>query len=71
MKKLLYVSLLVAVVSCGKVSPKGNIENKEVPVENFKNIFLKGKFVYFMPEEKKIWSALKPILMYMIIWILK
>lgn len=39
--------MIFSLVSCGKISPKGNIENKEVPVENFKNVFLKGKFRAF------------------------
>ncbi|WP_080780704.1 GIN domain-containing protein [Chryseobacterium phocaeense] len=53
MRKIIGVGLLAAMVSCGKVSPKGNIENKEVPVENFKNIFLKGKFRVFYARGEK------------------
>ena len=47
MKNIFYVFMIFSLVSCGKISPKGNIENKEVPVENFKNVFLKGKFRAF------------------------
>ncbi|MBB4805572.1 hypothetical protein HNP38_000844 [Chryseobacterium defluvii] len=54
MKK--YISLLfilILVVSCGKIAPKGTIESKEIPVENFKNIFLKGKFRTFLVRGNK------------------
>ena len=41
MKKILYTFALVAVVSCGKISPKGNIERKNVDVPEFVNLDLK------------------------------
>lgn len=34
-------------VSCGKVTPKGNIETKEIPVEPFTSMDIKGKFRIF------------------------
>jgi hypothetical protein len=45
---------VVAVVSCGKVSPKGNIEKKDVDVPEFVNLDLKVNSVYFMPEGQKL-----------------
>jgi len=53
MKNIFYAAAVFALVSCGKISPKGNIENKEVPVETFKSIFLKGKFRVFYARGTK------------------
>ncbi|NML68490.1 DUF2807 domain-containing protein [Chryseobacterium sp. RP-3-3] len=53
MKKILYTSLLVAAVSCGKVSPKGNIEKKDVDVSEFVNLDLEGKFRVFYARGDK------------------
>ncbi|MGK6340952.1 GIN domain-containing protein [Chryseobacterium sp. DT-3] len=53
MKKILYASLLVAAVSCGKVSPKGNIERKNVDVSEFVNLDLEGKFRVFYARGAK------------------
>jgi hypothetical protein len=52
MKKILYTLALV-VVSCGKVSPKGKIERKDVDVSEFVNLDLEGKFRVFYAEELK------------------
>ncbi|MDN5396781.1 MAG: DUF2807 domain-containing protein [Chryseobacterium sp.] len=48
-----YTSLLLAVVSCGKVSPKGNIERKDVDVSEFVNLDLEGKFRVFYARGDK------------------
>lgn len=53
MKKILYTSLLVAAVSCGKVSPKGTIERKDVDVSEFVNLDLEGKFRVFYARGDK------------------
>ncbi|SHM36353.1 Putative auto-transporter adhesin, head GIN domain [Chryseobacterium carnipullorum] len=53
MKKIWYTSLLLAVVSCGKVSPKGNIERKDVDVSEFVNLDLEGKFRLFYARGDK------------------
>lgn len=53
MKKIWYTSLLLAVVSCGKVSPKGNIERKDVDVSEFVNLDLEGKFRVFYARGDK------------------
>ena len=53
MKNILYTFMLVAVVSCGKVSPKGNIERKDVEVPEFVNLDLEGKFRVFYARGTK------------------
>ncbi|KFF25974.1 GIN domain-containing protein [Chryseobacterium vrystaatense] len=53
MKKILYTSLLVAAVSCGKISPKGTIERKDVDVSEFVNLDLEGKFRVFYARGAK------------------
>ena len=47
MKKLIYLFLLIFIVSCEKISPKGNIESKDIKVEDFVNLDLQGKFRAF------------------------
>ncbi|KMQ65237.1 hypothetical protein ACM46_12590 [Chryseobacterium angstadtii] len=53
MKKIGYISLLVVAVSCGKVSPKGNIERKDVDVSEFVNLDMEGKFRVFYARGAK------------------
>lgn len=53
MKNIFYTFILVAVVSCGKVSPKGNIERKDVDVSEFVNLDLEGKFRVFYARGTK------------------
>nr|WP_314491218.1 DUF2807 domain-containing protein [uncultured Chryseobacterium sp.] len=53
MKNTVYTLLLLAVVSCGKISPKGNLEKKEIDVEEFVNLDLKGKFRVFYARGPK------------------
>ena len=47
MKNLFYLFAVLALISCGKISPKGNIESKDIPVEDFVNLDIKGKFRLF------------------------
>ncbi|MCX8532461.1 GIN domain-containing protein [Chryseobacterium luquanense] len=53
MKNTVYTLLLLAVVSCGKISPKGNLEKKEIDVEEFVNLDLEGKFRVFYARGPK------------------
>lgn len=47
MKKYLYIALAVVTISCGKISPKGDIENKDIELSEFSKVDLKGKFRVF------------------------
>ena len=47
MKNLLILLLAFSAISCGKISPKGNIESKDIPLEEFVNLNLEGKFRLF------------------------
>lgn len=53
MKNTLYILMLAVVISCGKVSPKGNIERKNVDVPEFVNLDLEGKFRVFYARGAK------------------
>ncbi|KUJ53129.1 GIN domain-containing protein [Chryseobacterium sp. JAH] len=54
MKKITCIILFsTAVVSCGKISPKGNLEKKEIDVEEFVNLDLDGKFRVFYARGPK------------------
>lgn len=54
MKNTAYILLLLLVaVSCGKISPKGNLEKKEIDVEEFVNLDLDGKFRVFYARGPK------------------
>ncbi|NMR32861.1 DUF2807 domain-containing protein [Chryseobacterium aquaticum] len=53
MKKILFIMILTSVVSCGKISPKGNLEKKEIDVEEFVNLDLNGKFRVFYARGPK------------------
>ncbi|KMQ67320.1 hypothetical protein ACM39_14305 [Chryseobacterium sp. FH2] len=53
MKNTFYTFILLAVVSCGKVSPEGNIERKDVDVSEFVNLDLDGKFRVFYAKGPK------------------
>ncbi|MDQ0594122.1 hypothetical protein QFZ37_002491 [Chryseobacterium ginsenosidimutans] len=53
MKNIFYTFMLVAVVSCGKVSPKGAIERKDIDVAEFVNLDLEGKFRVFYARGTK------------------
>ena len=47
MKNLLILLLAFFAISCGDISPKGNIESKDIPLDEFVNLNLKGKFRLF------------------------
>ena len=53
MKKILFTILLISVVSCGKISPKGNLDKKDINVEEFVNLNLDGKFRVFYARGPK------------------
>lgn len=53
MKNILYAFILLSIISCGKVSPKGNIERKDVEVPEFVNLDLEGKFRVFYAKGTK------------------
>lgn len=52
-KIFLYINLFIYIVSCGKISPKGNLEKKEINVEEFVNLDLNGKFRVFYARGPK------------------
>ena len=47
MKNLFLLYAVLTLISCGEISPKGNIESKDIPVEDFVNLDIKGKFRLF------------------------
>lgn len=47
MKNLSYLITFFILISCGKISPKGKIESKDVKVEDFTNLNIEGKFRAF------------------------
>lgn len=53
MKLVFSTFIFLLFISCGKISPKGKIESKDFPVEDFTNINLEGKFrVFYINGEK-------------------
>ncbi|MGD1318108.1 GIN domain-containing protein [Chryseobacterium sp. 2R14A] len=53
MKKVVLGLSLLAIFSCGKISPKGNLDKKEIDVEEFVNLDLDGKFRVFYAKGPK------------------
>lgn len=54
MKKFTYLTIFsTVIISCGKISPKGNLEKKEIDVEEFVNLDLYGKFRVFYARGPK------------------
>lgn len=51
--KLLAAVFLSLLVSCGKIAPEGSISAKDIPVEDFNAINLKGKFRVFFVNNAK------------------
>lgn len=47
MKNSLYILLIFSLCSCGKISPKGDIQTRDVKTEDFVNLNLDGKFRAF------------------------
>lgn len=43
----LFLLVLLSLLSCGKITPKGDIENRDIKVEEFTRLELKGKFRVF------------------------
>lgn len=50
MKNILYSVLVLTLVSCGNISPKGTIEAKDVELAEFSKVDAKGKFRLFYVE---------------------
>lgn len=53
MKKIIFLLAFFTLVSCGKISPEGNLEKKEIDVEEFVNLDLAGKFRVFYARGPK------------------
>jgi len=53
LKKSFYLLTIFSVISCGKISPKGNLDKKEIDVEEFVNLDLDGKFRVFYARGPK------------------
>lgn len=49
----LFIFLELNLISCGKISPKGKIESKDYPTEDFTVINLEGKFRVFLVKGPK------------------
>ncbi len=47
MKQFIFLLLILSLFSCGKVSPEGDIESRDIKVEEFTSLDLKGKFRVF------------------------
>ncbi len=47
MKNLFYFLIFLTAISCGKVTPKGEIQSKDVELSEFSKIDFKGKFRVF------------------------
>ena len=53
-KKISILLLATAtIVSCGKISPKGNLATKDIDVEDFSSLNLDGKFRVFYAKGPK------------------
>lgn len=53
MKKILYSLSILGIISCGKVKPEGEILSKDIEIEEFSKLNLKGKFrLFFIPSDK-------------------
>ena len=46
-KNFLYIFIVMIFFSCGKISPEGKIESKDIKVEDFVSLNLDGKFRAF------------------------
>lgn len=53
MKKSIHLFLILALFSCGKITPKGEIVMKEIPVSDFREIYGSGKFRMFWVNAPK------------------
>lgn len=53
MKYFLYLLLTIILLGCGKISPKGEIQSKNIKIEAFSKLDVKGKFhLFFIPSEE-------------------
>lgn len=53
MKKAIVILSVSTLISCGKISPKGNLDTKQIDVEEFVNLDLEGKFRVFYARGPK------------------
>ncbi|QCX52458.1 GIN domain-containing protein [Elizabethkingia sp. JS20170427COW] len=53
MKKIGYAFLILGLISCGKVKPSGDIDVKDVNIQEYKDLNLKGKFKIFYVNNPK------------------
>jgi hypothetical protein len=53
MKNFLYFLIFLILFSCGKISPKGNIETKDISISEFSNLNLEGDFRVFYVRSSK------------------
>jgi len=53
MKNIFFLLIFFTLTSCGKISPKGNIEKKDIDVAEFVNLDLSGKFRVFYARAPK------------------
>lgn len=47
MRNLVYIALVLSVLSCGKISPKGEIKSEDIRISQFENLELQGKYHLF------------------------
>ncbi|ROH99857.1 GIN domain-containing protein [Chryseobacterium daecheongense] len=53
MRNILYGIAVFTLVSCGKISPKGNIESKNIDISEFSSLDMEGKFRVFYARGTK------------------
>lgn len=53
MKNIFYTFVIICLVSCGKIAPKGKIEKKDIDIAEFVNLDLDGKFRVFYARGAK------------------
>jgi hypothetical protein len=53
MNKIAYLIIIFTLFSCGKLSPKGNIETKEIELSKFSKLNLEGNFRVFYVKSAK------------------
>lgn len=52
-KKIYFLAVLLIIISCGKIKPEGNIEIKQVELEQFEKLNLNGNFRMFYIKSAK------------------
>lgn len=48
-----FLGISLVLISCGKISPKGDLVSKDIPIEDFTELNLKGKFRVFFVHNPK------------------